>query len=427
MKKYIYTSITFLFAVIIGLSSCSDDLIKTDYDYQQDESLTLASLALDSLVKVSDESVSLYGTITDKGLSEVYDQGFIYSTDESFTTYSSVSGEIDTLSSGDKFYVKDFNIAQGSTFYFKAFSLTKDGLSTSSSVESINLPVTWEDVGTVAVTDNAFSGELIPDVVIQKFQGRNQYRLINPFDTEAGGYLVFSLDDEWNAGEIARGSQDLGTDPYLFYWDPVNYGQYCSFTNRANVYILEFLLLEGSSLYLADIEFEWVDGYEGEIPEPVEVTYKTDFSDEDAKAGWELDKYSGTGEDDDVWYFDTEELGVSWGTSIAAMYDTESLKITSPSFTVAEDNILSFGVYSGVFGSELSAKVNVYIREEGGAINYDNPVKSIDLAAGEGDRVVIPLEDYEDKTIKVIFVVEQGDIFFYRFAVATSSNASSIF
>lgn len=431
MKKTNNIFLMLLLAIIgIGLYSCSDDMVKSDFDYKPDSSVGLATIQLNILEKASDEEITLGATITGTGNSPIYDQGFLYSTDQNFATYETLS--ITPGETTPNQLETTIGIAQGKELYFRAFVLTKDGLVTSSETKSIRLPVTWEKVGMVNLTENTFSGDTY-QVEIQKFSGRNEYRLIDPFDTgDTGNVLRFLLDENANADNdgVPAGEQP-GSSGYSFYWDTRYVGSYCTFSNKANVYTLTFFLLQGSTLYTGgEIIFEWVDGYPGEIPEPVEpieVSYKTDFSDEAGKAGWILDKYSGVKEDDLVFYFDMADAGAaSLGTAIAAYHESEPLKIISPSITVAENDTLSFSLYSGLFGSGVNAKVKVYIREVGGELDLDTPVKNWDLPGG-GGSTAIPLEEYADKSIKVIFVVEQGDFLFYRFAVAPTSDQDLIF
>lgn len=433
MKKIKYTILSlFLVTIGIGLYSCSDDMIKSDYDYEMDKSATLASVSFLSLEKIDDENISLKAEITSKGDSEIYDQGFIYSTDQSFAKYEvySVKAAEETPNTIE---VEEMSVDQGKDFYFKAYVLTKDGMSTSSEVKSINLPVTWVRVGFVIFSDLTYSGETY-DVELQKFEGQDRYRLINPFDKEGGEgeSVIFTLDGlkATNDG-IAPGAQ-TATAPNgrAFYWHPDYVGQYCNFYNKDNVYTIEFLQLEGTSLYTGgNFIFEWVDGYPGEIPEPAVVTYKNDFSTDADRAGWVMDKYSGWGEDDNAFFFDLKEIGApNLGTSIAAYYEGETLKIISPAITVgSEDDILSFSYFSGMFGSEDNAKVKVYIREQGAEIDYSTPALDLDVEAGDQGRASISLKEYEEKSIKLIFVVEQGDFLFYRLAIADTDDAGSIF
>lgn len=430
-KNFIILIALLLGAFSISFNACTDELVKADYDYKPDGTLALSVIELDSVVKVSDESISLFASLNDVGQSEIYDQGFVYSENEDFSDYKSISTEIDTIASALKLIKKNHEISQGKTLYFKAFVMAKDGIVFSNKAQSVFLPVTWEKVGEVIFTDNTFSGETY-NVEIQKFSGRDEYRLVDPFQSEEANFIRFFLDENWNAASVPDGLQSLGTDPYLLYWHSDYVGQYCVFANNANVYSMDFLLYNSSDqgFYLGSIKFEWIDGYPGDIPEPQEpvaVSYKTDFSTEADRAGWVLDKFSGVEETDVVWYFDMAKAGApSWGTAIASYYNGAPLKIISPLISVAENDTLSFGLYSGLFGSDTNAKVKVYIREDGAAFDSANPVKDWDLPNG-GGATAIPLTDYEGKKVKVIFVIEQGDFLFYHFAVAASSDAELIF
>lgn len=430
MKRKIY-NIGLLFTIIaILFASCDDALVKSDFDYKQDSSVGLATIELNKVEKATDESISLSATVTNWGVSDVVDQGFLISEKEDFSIFSAVSISLEEHEAGAELINESYGIAQGKTFYVKAFVLSKDGMATSTAVKSINLPVTWVDAGSVKLTDNTFSGDTY-DVKIQKFEGRNEYRLVDPFDTEEDGYyLRFFLDEKWNAEHVANGLQP-STDIYSFYWHTDYEGQYCNFTNYGNIYSLQFLLYRLSDNALltgGDITFEWNEKFPGEIPEPVSVRYKTDFSDDAARTGWVLDKYSGVGEEDNVWFQDMEEVGApSWGTSIATFIKNESYRISSPSINVEKGDKLSFGLYSGLFESGENAKVKVYIREDGGALDLSKPVKDWDLAPKASGATSISLDEYADKSIKVIFVVEQGDFLFYHFAVASTDNPSLIF
>jgi hypothetical protein len=288
MKKYrlLFTMALWLGALAIVFSSCNEELVKSDYDYQPNSLLTLSTIQFGKLEKVTDEAVGLEATITDAGQSEIYDQGFIYGVDENFTTYEVVSVIPETLETGDGDFllaIEEFKIPQGKNYYFKAFVLTKDGIAVGSETKSINLPVTWEDIGTVEFDDQFWTGEKA-DVTIQKFVGQNRYRLvdiysevffaIDPEDPDIekcrGKYLEFYLDEKGNADKLPDGLQDIGLSIYGYelYWHQDYAGQYCIFTNDANVYTLEFIYSEYGDLYLGGkVVFEWIDGYPGEIPE----------------------------------------------------------------------------------------------------------------------------------------------------------------
>jgi hypothetical protein len=275
MKKYrlLFTTALWLGAFATVFNSCDEELAKSDYDYKQSALQTLSTIQFDKLEKISDEAVKLEATITDAGQSEIYDQGFIYTQDETFASYEAVSVVPDTLETGNYLLsIEEFKIQQGKNFYFKAFVLTKDGIAISGEMKDINLPVTWEEVGEVNLTDNTFTGET-HSVKLEKFNGRNEYRLVDPFATGEDQYLRFFLDEEGNADEanFPPGDQDCGAEGYSFYWHPGYVGQYCVFTNKDNVYTLQFLLLYSgdNKLYTGgEIIFTWIEGYPGELPEP---------------------------------------------------------------------------------------------------------------------------------------------------------------
>lgn len=432
MKKYILKTLLLLIVVAPIFNSCSDDIVKADYDYEQNTSSSLAKVTLNSVEATSETAIACNATITALGESPIYDYGFMYSSDQSFKSYETISLLSDEGPATGEELEFSAEFEQGITFYFKAFVSTQDGLSVSSDVKSVILPITWTDIGKVLFTDETY-GLGSATVVIQKFEGQNYFRLKDVYNAlsnsvSTGKHLHFYLNDDYNANGLNNGAQDLGTS-YQLYWYLPDYAAYCSFTNTANVYNMTFLLLQGGTLYTGGAaSFEWTEGYPGEIPEPISIAYKTDFSDAESRAGWTLDKYSGVGEDDNVFYFDMAKAGVaSWGHAIVAYNDGTSQKIISPAIDISnEEDILSFGLYSGLFGSEVNAKVKVYIREVGGELDLDTPVKDWDLAEG-GGSTAIPLTDYVGKSIKVIFVVEEGDFLFYHFAVATSSNANQIF
>lgn len=444
MKKYISKIGLSLAAIVLLFTACSEAaLVKSDYDYKQDPNRSLATLLLGEVEKTSDETVTLSATVSNWGDSEVLDQGFMFSEKEDFSQYSALSIEVEELNPGTLLSVEDHEIVQGKTFYIRAFVLSRDGLAVSST-KSINLPITWEKVGTVKFKDGFWNGKTA-SVELQKFFGQNRYRLVDlyhiidqqtdePDGVPEGKHFVFYLDEDWNADYIAQGDQDIFIPPYTFHYDAENWGKYCFFTNSDNVYQIGAVVKEdGVITYVYTSSFEWVDGYPGEIPEPVvlDVSYKTDFSDDAGRAGWVLDKYSGFGEDDDVFYFDMADVGVAdWGTAVVLYAADGSKKVISPSIQVEEGHILTFGLYAGLFTPEeddTPAKIKVYIREEGSALDLGNPVKNWTFDPGTGGSTAIPLDDYAGKSIKVIFVVEQGDFLFYHFAVADTDDADLIF
>ena len=118
-KNFILILALLIGAFSMTFNSCTDELVKTDYDYKPDKTLTLSTLQLDSVVKASDEGISLYASINDVGQSELYDQGFVFSEDQSLTTFSTISVAPDTVGTVLKLIEKNHKINQGKTYYFK--------------------------------------------------------------------------------------------------------------------------------------------------------------------------------------------------------------------------------------------------------------------------------------------------------------------
>ena len=298
MKKISF--ILLLLSASFAFFSCSEDLIKADFDYTQDPLKISSNVSLDLLEKASDEEIRFKATITPSN-DIVYDQGLIYSSSESFDKYEVISVQPETTATGIIMEEEAYGIPQGVTYYFKAFVLTKEGLAVSAEVKSIFLPITWENVGRVIVIESLFQTEA--EVVIQKFLGENRYRLVglysaiweelDPEDEDIpqgrDKTLVFYLDDDANAEGLPAGLQDLGMGVYgyEFFWALPGqpYANYCSFTNKANKYRIEAIrAVDGAPAYTFWLEFEWIVGYPGEIPEPeadysAEIAYIGRFTD----------------------------------------------------------------------------------------------------------------------------------------------------
>ena len=116
--------------------------------------------------------------------------------------------------------------------------------------------------------------------------GNLLYRLNSPYYyvtqgakcTKPGLHVQFLLDKDYNAVDMFDYGffpvQDNGpfftdgTAPINYmYWDPINYGQYCTFTNEANVYVLNIIFSDGSGLTLGAEAWMWAEGFPGELPE----------------------------------------------------------------------------------------------------------------------------------------------------------------
>ena len=179
MKK-----ISFLILMVsasFAFFSCNEDLIKSDFDYKTDVSKISTSVTLDMLEQVSEEGVHFKATIIPSNNDEVYDQGIMFSTLQDFSTFSVLSVKPDTTSTGIFMEREEYKIAQGSTFYFKAFVKTKEGMALSNEVKSVFLEITWQSLGNATfihtwMFDDPYTVEL------QQFMpDPTRYRLVDPF------------------------------------------------------------------------------------------------------------------------------------------------------------------------------------------------------------------------------------------------------
>ncbi len=138
----------------------------------------------------------------------------------------------------------------------------------------------WVDKGSVEFYEDDFDLGT-GTVPIQWAEGTQMFRLkdlYNILDDDEdnpvppGYHLKFYLDtlNNWAADKLPNGFTDLGTG-YELYWNTVNYGAYCTFTNKDNMYYLNYIITPNrSTLYLGGASFLWNDGYPGEISDPYE-------------------------------------------------------------------------------------------------------------------------------------------------------------
>lgn len=250
---------------------------------------------------------------------------------------------------------------------------------------------------TFNVTVGGDNGSSISDVGVILIKGD-----VADFNVETQG-VIFSTNNakQVGASEITASALSIGTlYSYRAYSTNVNgitYGEVKTFTTLAVYY----------------------------------TPYKTNFSEAPGMRDyWVLDNYTGYDESgqDPVWFFDPSEAGAPalWGQSIA-IYNSgspgETYTITSPKVMIAENDTLSFDFYIGLFGGPKPAKIKVYITED--LNNLGTPVK--DWSLSSGGKTAIPMEAYLNKSIQVAWVVEQGDVFFYRFAIAKTTKTSVLF
>ena len=123
----------------------------------------------------------------------------------------------------------------------------------------------WVAAGTCKFIDWSFcedeeNGDSVEGVKIEHGEGSNVYRIVDPYKTLYGGSvpagnITFTMDDDGTV-QITNG-RHAAAFGYTFYYDYVNYGAYCNVERDGNHYIVNHLLLAGSSLYISAIEFIW--------------------------------------------------------------------------------------------------------------------------------------------------------------------------
>jgi hypothetical protein len=153
-------------------------------------------------------------------------------------------------------------------------------------------------------------------------------------------------------------------------------------------------------------------------------SYTSDFKPETAAVdGWVFDKYTGYGTPDVDLVWLNSAIGT---TSVSSYWEGEDLTLISPLITVNNSaDTLGFHFFAGGYGSPQT-QVKVYITED--LSNYGAPVKDWSMDGFvEAAHTAIPMEDYFEKSIYVVIVIEAGDFFLYRFSVAPTTNVKELF
>lgn len=134
---------------------------------------------------------------------------------------------------------------------------------------SIHSDYNWVSGGTCTFVDYTFSesdeGDAAKGIAIQHAEGTNIYRIMNPWattygDSDGAGNLQFYLNPDnsihFDEGVVAN------IFGYGIYFDTENYPDYCNVEQNGNIFIVNHLLLSGSSLYIGGFAFQW-DGWPG--------------------------------------------------------------------------------------------------------------------------------------------------------------------
>ena len=170
-------------------------------------------------------------------------------------------------------YVEVADMAKGTTYTCtlnlsdadKATKNTEFGEQLASTEVSVLCDYNWVDAGTALVTDLTwYEDPVTGEVPVINAEGTNIYHLVAPLY-----YLYDGLEDGPDTSDFQfylnpDGSItiDEGTNlnwwGYKGYYDSVNYGAYCFIDQDGNTYDVNFLLLNGTSLYTGgEFMFTW--------------------------------------------------------------------------------------------------------------------------------------------------------------------------
>jgi hypothetical protein len=295
----------------------------------------------------------------------------------------------------------------------------------------------WEDAGKVEFNDLDFGmGKL--DVPIEWAQGTQLFRLPNLYheydeSVPAGLHLQFYLDTLKVTGadgkeyrkmaplELTKvmtlGQHNLGTG-YNIYWRPdvPDYDGYFSFSNYGSSYTLNYLLVQGSSLYIGAASFVWKDGFMGEEPDPykgedIEAKVDTDLTGA-ASAGYffgdEYFSYSAQDEygssvrvsvGDYVIMLEHPEIFVS--LEFLAPYN-DQVEIPAGEYAINNSELVStvrvgnyaeaqdgYGSFASVPATVVTPEVNLYFASGTVKVEYSgtDATITIDAITGKGSTV----------------------------------------
>lgn len=113
----------------------------------------------------------------------------------------------------------------------------------------------WVSAGTCKFIDYNFSdGEAIEGVKVENGEGSNVYRIVDAYGKGTGN-ITFTQNTD---GSIQlQDGKHCTFSGYTVYYDSTNYAAYCNVQNQGNHYVVNHLLLSGSSLYLGGFDFIW--------------------------------------------------------------------------------------------------------------------------------------------------------------------------
>ena len=276
----LYKSLLMTALAAVAFTSCSDkgyweayEMEETQYSFAQATSsydLTASDNMTEAFVTVyrSDKNGSvtlpLSITIADSTVLSVANTTVTFADGEDAVNIP-VGVNMDAMAIGTK-YTATFAFVVDSLNYFPE-NASVSGSSTHTM--SVVLNYNWIPAGT-GIYASSWNGAQF-GCKFEKVEGysdENGYQLYRIANVYAQGYHIeFYLDAEGNAvtlplAQIPLGISDGGAAVSI-YNDYVNYAQYCSFINEGNLYVINSLFRVGNSLYIAQEQFLWQEGWPG--------------------------------------------------------------------------------------------------------------------------------------------------------------------
>ena len=140
---------------------------------------------------------------------------------------------------------------------------TEFGKQVTSTNVSVMCDYNWIPAGTCTFVDYTFGDGVVgEDIMIENGEGSNIYRIVAPYyytypdDGATLDNITFTLNSD---GSISMPEGDwFSLWGYGFYYDTVDWGDYCYVLQDGNTFDVNFLLKVGGAItYTAEFMFEW--------------------------------------------------------------------------------------------------------------------------------------------------------------------------
>lgn len=272
MKKYIFG-----LALMAGfmLTSCDKDNEGAIYNPSL-QNVSFETAEANQLL-TQDASISIPVRLIRSNVSEAYTAHYTL-TSETPENFSDANGGQVTFNAGVNSAVVTINVnnMEKGSLYKATLSLSDADVALSDTITKTAVAATtisvmcdyvWVEAGTCTFTDFTFSeadeGDTAENVPIINGQGSNVYRILRPhyyvykdndFATDAAN-IEFYLNAD-NSISLPEGAS-ANLAGYYLYMDTGNYGAYCFVEQDGNTYLVNHLLLAGTSLYTGAFKFTW--------------------------------------------------------------------------------------------------------------------------------------------------------------------------